>query len=396
MGFLMPFAVYALGLAVFAQGTSEFMLSGLVSDIAADLHVSIPAAGLLTSAFAVGMIVGAPLMALFSRNWPRRRALLFFLCVFSAVHVVGALTPGYGVLLATRVVGALANAGFWAVALATAVSMVGPEARARATSVVVGGVTIACVAGVPAGAALGGHWGWRSAFWAVALVSVPAVAVIARTIPGGRPKAAPARAGVELRTLARPRLLLTLLTSALVQGATFCAFSYFEPLATHVTGLGDAWVPALLALFGLGSFVGVTAAGRLVDARPLALTTAGLVSLAVGWTGFALSAGNPFATISLVFVQGLLAFGTGTALISWVFRLAADAPTLSGSFATAAFNVGGALGPWFGGLAIDAGLGFRSPLWVSALLMALALGTAWASLGTRRAVDRGRDGVPAV
>ncbi|MEU6019277.1 Cmx/CmrA family chloramphenicol efflux MFS transporter [Streptomyces sp. NPDC047515] len=392
----MPFAVYALGLAVFAQGTSEFMLSGLVSDIAADLHVSIPAAGLLTSAFAVGMIVGAPMMALFSRTWPRRRALLFFLCVFSAVHAVGALTPGYGVLLATRVVGALANAGFWAVALVTAVSMVGPEARARATSVVVGGVTIACVAGVPAGAALGGHWGWRSAFWAVALVSVPAVVVIARTIPGVRPKAVPARAGVELRTLARPRLLLTLLTSALVQGATFCAFSYFEPLATHVTGLGDAWVPALLALFGLGSFVGVTAAGRLVDARPLALTTAGLVSLAAGWIGFALSAGSPFATITLVFVQGMLAFGTGTALISWVFRLAADAPTLSGSFATAAFNVGGALGPWFGGLAIGAGLGFRSPLWVSALLMVLALGTAWASLGTRRAVDRGRDGIPAV
>ncbi|MFI6728525.1 Cmx/CmrA family chloramphenicol efflux MFS transporter [Streptomyces atratus] len=392
----MPFAVYALGLAVFAQGTSEFMLSGLVSDIAADLHVSIPAAGLLTSAFAIGMVVGAPLMALFSRNWPRRRALLFFLCVFSAVHVIGALTPSYGVLLATRVVGALANAGFWAVALVAAVSMVGPEARARATSVVVGGVTIACVAGVPAGAALGGHWGWRSAFWAVALVSVPAVVVIARTIPGARPESTPAPARDELGALARPRLLLTLLTSALVQGATFCAFSYFEPLATHVTGLGAAWVPALLALFGLGSFVGVTVAGRFIDARPVALTTAGLLSLAVGWTGFALTAGSPFATVALVFVQGMLAFGTGTALISWVFRLAADAPTLSGSFATSAFNVGGALGPWFGGLAIDAGFGFRSPLWVSALLMVLALGTAGASQGMRRAADRSRDGVPAV
>ncbi|WP_406498934.1 MFS transporter [Streptomyces sp. NBC_00846] len=393
----MPFAVYALGLAVFAQGTSEFMLSGLVTDIAADLHVSIPAAGLLTSAFAIGMVVGAPLMALFSRNWPRRRALLFFLCVFSAVHVLGALTPGYGVLLATRVAGALANAGFWAVALVTAVSMVAPEARARATSVVVGGVTIACVAGVPAGAALGEQWGWRSAFWAVALVSVPAVVVIARTIPGTRPKAAPARARVELRALARPRLLLTLLTSALVQGATFCAFSYVEPLATRVTGLDAGWVPVLLALFGLGSFVGVTVAGRVVDARPRAFTAAGLVALTVGWTGLALSAENPFATVALVAVQGMLAFGTGTALISWVFRLAADAPTLSGSFATSAFNVGGALGPWFGGLAIGAGFGFRSPLWVSVLLMVLALGTAWASLGMRRAAGRrSPDRVPAV
>lgn len=144
----MPFAVYVLGLAVFAQGTSEFMLSGLLSGIAADLRVSIPAAGLLTSAFAIGMVLGAPLMASLSRRWPRRRALLVFLVVFIAVHVVGALTPGYGVLLATRIVAALANAGFWAVALAAAVAMVPPALRARATSVVVGGVTVACVAGV--------------------------------------------------------------------------------------------------------------------------------------------------------------------------------------------------------------------------------------------------------
>ncbi|MEU3653928.1 Cmx/CmrA family chloramphenicol efflux MFS transporter [Streptomyces sp. NPDC032161] len=392
----MPFAVYALGLAVFAQGTSEFMLSGLVSDIAADLDVSIPAAGLLTSAFAVGMIVGAPLMALASRTWPHRRALLFFLCVFAAVHVVGALTPQYGVLLATRVVAALANAGFWAVALVAAVSLVGPGARARATAVVVGGVTVACVAGVPAGAVLGGHLGWRSAFWAVALVCVPAAVVIARTIPGGRTQSAPASAGTELRTLTGPRLLLTLLTSALVQGATFCAFSYVEPLATRVTGLGQGWVPVLLALFGLGSFVGVTVTGRLVDARPVALTAGGLVLLAVGWTVFALTAGSPVATVLLVLVQGMLAFGTGTALMSWVFRLAADAPTLSGSFATCAFNVGAALGPWLGGLAIDAGFGFRAPLWVSALLMVLALGTGWTVLGTRPAAERSRDGVPAV
>lgn len=151
----MPFAVYVLGLAVFAQGTSEFMLSGLVSGIAEDLQVSIPAAGLLTSAFAVGMVIGAPLMALFSRKWPRRRALLIFLSAFVAAHVVGAVTPTYEVLLATRIVGALANAGFWAVALVAAIAMVEPAARARATSVVVGGVTVACVVGVAGRGAAG-------------------------------------------------------------------------------------------------------------------------------------------------------------------------------------------------------------------------------------------------
>ncbi|MER7164416.1 MFS transporter, partial [Streptomyces lydicus] len=184
----MPFFVPLLGLAVFAQGTSEFMLSGLLPDIAADLHLPLSAAGSLTSAFAVGMSVGAPLMALLSLRWPRRRALLTFLIAFLLVHVVGALTTSYPVLLATRVVAALANAGFLAVALATATAVVAPDAKARATSVLLGGTTLACIAGVPAGAYLGEVWGWRAAFWAVALVSLPAVAAIVWAVPadGGR------------------------------------------------------------------------------------------------------------------------------------------------------------------------------------------------------------------
>ncbi|MBT2528472.1 MFS transporter [Streptomyces sp. ISL-99] len=387
----MPFGVFVLGLAVFAQGTSEFMLSGLVSDIAGDLNVSIPAAGLLTSGFAVGMVVGAPLMALWSRRWARRRALLVFLGVFVAVHVVGAVTPSYGVLLASRVVGAVANAGFWAVALVTAVGMVAPEVRARATSVVVGGVTVACVAGVPAGAWLGEQWGWRSAFWAVALVSVPAFFAVARAVPdgGGRGEAGEVSARDEVRVLRGAGLVLTLVTMALVQGATFCAFSYLEPLVTRVTGFGAGWVPVILALFGVGSFVGVSIAGRVGGARPRALVMAGLVALTFGWVVLAVAAGSPVAVAGLVCVQGMLAFGTGTALISWVFRLAARAPTLGGAFATAAFNVGGAVGPWAGGVAIGQGFGFRSPVWVSAALMVLALAGAGAALLVVR-----RDGQP--
>ncbi|GGT94281.1 Cmx/CmrA family chloramphenicol efflux MFS transporter [Actinomadura citrea] len=367
----MPFAVYVLGLAVFAQGTSEFMLSGLVPGIAADLGVSIPAAGLLTSAFAVGMVIGAPSMTLLARRWPRRRALLIFLAAFVAVHVVGALTTSYAVLLATRVAAALANAGFWAVALAAATALVPPAARARATSVVVGGVTVACVAGVPAGALLGGAWGWRAAFWAVALVSLPAVVAIARAIPEERPSAGSARS--ELRALAGGRLLLTLSVNALFQGATFCTFTYLAPLATNVAGFGSAWVPALLALFGAGSLAGVTIGGRIADAHPAALIAAGMTSLTAGWAVLALTAGSPAAVVVLVFVQGMLAFGTGPALISRVLEQGSAAPTLAGGFATAAFNVGGTLGPWLGGTAIAAGLGYRSPVWVSALLMAGAI-----------------------
>ncbi|MEU4920894.1 Cmx/CmrA family chloramphenicol efflux MFS transporter [Streptomyces parvus] len=384
----MPFAVYVLGLAVFAQGTSEFMLSGLLSGISADLGVSLSAAGLLTSAFAVGMVVGAPLMALFSRAWPRRRALLLFLAVFVAVHAVGALTPGYGVLLATRFVGALANAGFWAVALSTAVAMVPDRLKGRAAAVVVGGVTIACVVGVPAGAVLGERWGWRSAFWAVAIVSLPAFLAVLRTVPGGRGGtdggADPVSVRDELRVLTGPRLRPVLLTMALVQGATFCAFSYLEPLLTRETGLGAEWVPVSLALFGAGAFAGVTVAGRFADAHPVAVVATGMAALTAGWSALALTAGSPVLTLALIPLLGLLAFGTGTALITRVLGLAPGAPTLSGAFSTTAFNLGATVGPWAGGLALDAGLGYRAPVGVSAALMVLALLVASTTAKSRR------------
>ncbi|WP_409238702.1 Cmx/CmrA family chloramphenicol efflux MFS transporter [Streptomyces sp. PA5.6] len=369
----MPFALYLLGLAVFAQGTSEFMLSGLIPDIARDLSVSVPAAGHLTSAFAVGMIVGAPLMAVLSRRFSRRGALLVFLVTFLLVHVVGALTTSFAVLLVTRVVGALANAGFLAVALVTATGMVGPDAKGRATSALLGGVTVACVAGVPAGALLGEAWGWRSAFWAVALLSLPALLAIARAVPAGAPETGKTSVLGELRALRGPRLLVTLLLGALVNGATFCTFTYLSPVVTHVTGLGPGWVPAMLALFGVGSFVGVTVAGRVADVSPLPVLIFGSLALLAGWVLFAVTAAHPVAVVVLVLVQGALSFGVGSTLIARALYAAADAPHLAGGFATAAFNVGAALGPWLGGLAISADLGYRSPLWLSATLVATAL-----------------------
>ncbi|MFD5159769.1 Cmx/CmrA family chloramphenicol efflux MFS transporter [Streptomyces hawaiiensis] len=372
----MPFALLLLGLAVFAQGTSEFMLSGLVPDIARDMGVSVPAAGALTSAFAAGMVVGAPLVAGLARRWPRRGALLAFLVVFLAVHVVGALTGSFAVLLATRVVGAFANAGFLAVALVAAVGMVPADAKGRAASTLLGGVTLACVAGVPAGAVLGELWGWRAAFWAVALVSLPALVAVARSVPGGAAEGAPPALRGELRSLRSPRLLLTLLLGALVNGATFCTFTYLAPLVTEVTGLGESWVPGVLALFGAGAFTGVTAAGRFADRRPLPVLTAGGLALGAGWCALALGAGHPVPALALVFAQGALSFGVGSTLIARALYAAQGAPTLAGGFATAAFNVGAAVGPWAGGAVIGAGFGYRAPVWVSAGLVAVAFAVA--------------------
>nr|WP_243715458.1 Cmx/CmrA family chloramphenicol efflux MFS transporter [Micromonospora sp. KC207] len=371
--FSMPFAIYVLGLAVFAQGTSEFMLAGLVQDIAADLGVSIPAVGSLTSAFAVGMIVGAPLVAMLSMRWPRRRALLTFLITFLLAHVVGALTSSFEVLLVTRVIAALAMAGFLAVGLATAAGMAGPQAKGRATSVLLSGVTLACVAGVPLGAVLGEVWGWRSAFWGVAAISAPAVIAILRSVPPTPVDPDAPTARHELRALRSPQLIVTLLLGACVNGATFCSFTYLAPVMTEVTSLGTGWLPGILALFGVGSFIGVNLGGRLADKRPIQVVTIGGAALMAGWILFALTAANPVTALVFVFVQGILSFAVGSTLISQVLYLASDAPRLSGGFATAAMNVGAAAGPALGGVALSAGLGYRSPLLVSASLVAVAL-----------------------
>ncbi|MER6915098.1 Cmx/CmrA family chloramphenicol efflux MFS transporter [Streptomyces sp. NPDC000594] len=389
----MPFVLYLLGLAVFAQGMSEFMLSGLIPDIARDLDVSIPAAASLTSAFAVGMVVGAPMMALLGRRWSRRNALFVLLLVFLLVHVAGALTTSYPLLLATRVIAALANAGFLAVALSTAVALAPPGATGRATSVLLGGITLSCVVGVPGGALLGQLWGWRSAFWAVALLSAPALVAILRWVPAGG-GGGPAVTGVrgELTALGRPRPLTLLLLGSLVNGATFCAFTYLAPLVTEVAGLGGGWVPAVLALFGAGAFAGVSVGGRLADrygVRPLLGCGAALLA---GWALLTAGAGHTAALLVLAPVQGALSFAVGSALISRVLYEAQGAPALGGASATAAFNVGAALGPWLGGTAIGAGLGYRGPVGVSALLSAVALVIAAVALVRARSGVRGDAG----
>ena len=373
----MPFVLYLLGLAVFAQATSEFMLSGLGPDIARDLGVSIPAAGWLTSAFALGMIVGAPAIAVLGARWPRRRTLLVTLTVFLAVHVAGALTSDFTVLLVTRVLAALANAGFLAIALATAASL-GPDAKGRATSVLLGGTTLACIVGVPAGAVLGQYLGWRSAFWAVAIISLPALLGILRSVPSRG--AGPATVG---RFHIRPRLAVLLLLGALVNGATFCSFTYLSPVLTEVTGLGVGWVPLMLALFGLGSFAGVTVAGRYADRRNdrLVLVAGGI--LLVGWCTFALTAASVVPTVLLVLLQGGLSFAVGSTLIAYSLYAGSATPVLTGGLATAALNVGAAAGPLLGGPAIEAA-GFRGPLWVSAALVGVAL----VAGGSIKLVDR--------
>nr|WP_206791261.1 MFS transporter [Amycolatopsis sp. MtRt-6] len=348
--------LYFLALAVFAMGTSEFMLAGLVPGIAAAFAVSAAQAGYLTSAFAFGMVAGAPLMAALARSWRRRTALLGFLALFAVTHVIGGLTTSFAVLLGTRVLAAVSYAGFLAVALTAATGLARPG---RALAVLLGGTTVACVAGVPGGALLDAAFGWRSAFWVVALLCLPAFAAvwwIPDTAAGAKPAGLRAELA-ELRSLAG-----VLLLAALVNAATFGVFTYLAPLAG-----GSA--PAVLAAFGTGCFAGVTAAGRLADRWPGRVVAAGGPLLLAGWVVTALTAPGPAALAGFAFVQGGLSFLVGSTVIARILHRATGAPTMAGSYATAALNAGATAGPVLAG----ALWGVVSPFWVAAVLVAVAL-----------------------
>lgn len=373
----MPFSLYPLAVAVFAMGTSEFMLAGLVPDIAADLGVSIGSAGLLTSAFAVGMVFGAPSMAALTRRWRARVSLSAFLLTFALVHVLGAVTTSFGVLLVTRLVAAVANAGFLAVALSTAATLVPAGRQGRGLAVLLAGTTLATIAGVPGGAVLGTMLGWRATFWAIALLCLPAVVGIATALPAGAGRAGWPVAGAslcdELAQLGRKRLALAMLLAALVNAGTFATFTFLAPIVTESAGLGRLWVSVVLLLFGFGSFIGVTVAGRLSDTRPGIVIGAGGPALLAGWAALALLSSQPVALLPLAFVQGALSFAVGSTLITRVLYEASAAPTMGGAYATAALNVGAAGGPVAAAAALGIHANVVAPVWVSSVMVALAL-----------------------
>lgn len=382
----MPVLLYVLAVAVFAQGTSEFVLAGLVPGISADLGITIAQAGYLTSGFAVGMVVGAPLTAALGRRLPPRWTLTGCLLVFVAAHAAGAVTDQFAVLLVSRFVAALANAGFLAVALSTVSAIVPAGKQARALAAILGGTTLALIAGVPAGAFLGEIWGWRSALWAIAGVSALALAAVAILTPGRLgPRVPHTRVDLraELGTLRSPDLLRYLVLGVLVNGATFCAFTYLAPIVTDGAGLGSSLVPVVLALFGLGAFAGVSAAGRLADAHGHLVLGTGVPVLVAGWILWAVLAGSPSAVWLLALVLGALSFAVGGTLIARGMASAHGAPTMGGAFSTVALNLGALVGPVLGGLAIGP-LGLVGPLVVSASLAAIAAAL-WSATSRRRA-----------
>ncbi|OKI10347.1 chemotaxis protein [Streptomyces sp. CB02923] len=388
----MPLAVYVLGLSVFALGTSEFMLSGILQPLARDMGVTIPQAGLLVSAFAIGMVVGAPVLAAATLQLPRRTTLIALLAVFGLGQVAGAVAPSYTVLFVSRVVSALACAGFWAVGAAVAVSLVPVTARAKAMAVMVGGLSVANIAGVPAGALLGQHAGWRSAFWAVAALSaiglVGVIALVPRTaVPTGDDRPVLRR---ELSIYRDKQVWLALIGTALNGAAVFALFSYLAPLLTDTAGLSEGSVPTVLALFGVGALIGTFVGGRIADAHPFGTIIGGISASATVLALLALTAHSSVAAVTLSLLLGITAFATAPALNARMFNVATAAPTLAGATTTSAFNMGNTLGPWLGGLVISAGWGYPAVAWTAAALAALGVGTTVVALRLHRTKSASR------
>ncbi|MFJ3905648.1 Cmx/CmrA family chloramphenicol efflux MFS transporter [Streptomyces sp. NPDC090025] len=371
----MPFAVYVLGLSVFCIGTTEFMISGLLPELSRDLSVSVPAVGWLISGYALGVVVGGPALTVATLRVNRKKALVALLLLFVLGQTMGALAPGYGVLMTGRVIAALAQGAFFGIGSVVAVELAGPERRGRALAIMFAGLTVANVFGVPAGTFLSQHAGWRASFWAVDALAVLALLGVLFAVPR-RPGGPYAGVRAEFTAFRNPRVWVALSTSMLTQAAIFCCFSYLSKLFTDVSGFSEATVPLLLTLFGVGCFAGSLVGGRFADRHLLPNLYGGIAAMAVVLAVLTVTAHSRVATVATILAFGLTAFSINPALQAQVMREAGDAPTLATTTNTSAFNLGNTIGPWVGGSVIGAGLGYTAPVWSGALLAVAGLGTA--------------------
>jgi DHA1 family inner membrane transport protein len=378
----MPLSVYVMSLGVFVISTSEFVIMGLLPNLARDLHVPLATAGYLVSGYAIGVVLGAPLLTPFLVTLPRKTALTALMALFALGNTVCALAPGYDVLLAARVVSALAQASFLGLGAVVARGLVPPAQQARAVSTVFLGSTVATMAGAPAGTAFGQHFGWRATFWVLAALAALALVAVARRLP---PLAAGAAADLrrECATLIRPPMLRALLVTTLGFGGTFTTFTFIAPMLTEVSGLSEAWVSPILLLFGVGMFLGNPIGGRLADrslraAVPITLTA---LILVLALTALVMPWALPM--VAAVFLFGVALFATVAPLQMQVMAQAADAPVLSSAFNIAAFNLGNAAGAYAGSLALEQGLALRSLPWVGVAISLCGLALALLPRSTR-------------
>ncbi|MFI5805590.1 MFS transporter [Streptomyces sp. NPDC051561] len=374
----MPLALLALAIGAFGIGTTEFVIMGLLPEVAAEYQVSIPTAGYLVTGYGLGVVLGAPLMTALGTRISRKRMLMLLMGLFIAGNVLSAVAPAFEVMLAGRVVAAFAHGAFFGIGSIVAANLVAPEKKAGAIAMMFTGLTLANVVGVPLGTYIGQNAGWRITFFVVAALGVIGLVGVAKLVPD-MPKPAGVRLRDEVAAFRNVQVVLAMAMTVLGFGGVFAAITYITPMLTEVAGYSASSVTWLLVLFGLGMVGGNLIGGRYADRALMPLLYVSLGSLSLVLALFTVTAHNKItAAVTLVLI-GALGFATVPPLQKRVLDQASAAPTLASALNIGAFNLGNSLAAWLGGLVIAAGFGLTAPNWVGAALAGSALVLAFVS-----------------
>lgn len=380
----MPLPIIALAVASFCIGTTEFVIMGLLPEVAADLGVSIPAAGLLVTGYALGVVIGAPIIAIGTAKLPRKPVLIGLATLFVLGNLLCAIAPTYWTLMVARVITAFGHGAFFGIGSVVAASLVPANKRASAIALMFAGLTLANILGVPGGTALGEAFGWRMTFYAVVVIGLVSVAAIAWLVPAG--VAPPGKGGVasEVRVLGKLQVWLAMIISALSSGSLFAVFTYIKPILTDVTGVSVASVTWILLLFGGGMTIGNLIGGKLADWKLMPTAIGALVVMAAIHVAFAQLSSSAPAAILLVFLWGVMTFVIVPPMQMRVVETASEAPNLAATLNQGAFNAGNAAGAWAGGAAISMGVSYADLPLVGAAIALSAFGVALLSFALDR------------
>lgn len=366
-----PLSLLCLTLGAFAIGMTEFIIMGLLPNVANDLHVTIPQAGQLITGYALGVAVGAPVLTILTHRMPQKKLLVLLMCIFIAGNALSVVAPTYLLLLAARIMTAFAHGTFLGVGSLIATRLVPEDKRAGAVSVVLAGLTIANIIGVPFGTFIGQQLGWRASFGAITLLGLISLAGIIRFIPVIH-RDQPSDLARELRNLINPQVLLVLLTGALGCGSLFAVFTYITPLLENITGFAEHSVTWILVLFGFGVTLGNMAGGKLADWKLMPSLMGNFAVLAVILALLTMMLHNPYLAVITVFCWGVAAFGIMPGIQIRIMNLTREAPLLAATSSHSALNLGNAGGAYLGGLAITY-TGLSSVPWLASLLALLGL-----------------------